>query len=288
LGKAYTYLRAMYVFLWGLLWATAVHADLKVIGAGHGRTGTTSLKAALEELGLGVAHHMQEVFMSFRHGFSHANDWIAVSEAAPMSKERIALLKKMFPPDSEFHSILDAPGYLYYRELHEIYPDAKIILTVRDNPDAWVKSVEDTIANFVLARQPWGFWPNPGLYLLFRLNPLFAKWSAVIGSFGLGPFLHDKDSAAKFYTNWNEQVKQYFKDQPDKLLVFNSKEGWGPLCKFLSLPVPNTPFPRVNDTASMGSFRLIFNVIGFLHLIVPLVLLRWAFRRYRNAKQKAS
>jgi len=276
----------------GLIWfavlllLTNVNGDLEVIGAGMGRTGTTSLKVALERLGFGVCHHMQEVLRSFKTGFSHAEDWAKLKETEPMSKERKELIKHMFPSDSHFHSITDYPGAFYYRELAELYPNAKIILTVRDNADAWIKSVDYTIGHFFQARSPWGVWPDPGIYLLFRLNPVFWKFSNVLGSFNDHDLLQDHESKRKYYLSWKENVTQYFKGQQEKLLVFNVKEGWDPLCKFLNVPVPEIPFPRVNESGHMLVLRISMNFVGFLHFLVLLLLLRYAFRRVFGNQSK--
>jgi hypothetical protein len=107
--------------------------SLSVIGAGIGRTGTFSLKAALEQIGYGPCYHMAEVF---KHVDAHVPLWNAACDGHP-DWDRIF---------QEYRSAVDFPVAAFYRELAEHYPDAKVILTIRDSSAVWLKSMTATIA----------------------------------------------------------------------------------------------------------------------------------------------
>lgn len=208
---------------------------LKVIGAGVGRTGTHSLKFALEELGFGKCYHMEELVA---HHPENVTYWQDAKAGKPGKWDELF---------DGFQSAVDIPTFCFYKELMKKYPDAKVILSVRD-PESWYKSFGDTIIK--------GSKPGIGQMLLmsFRL-PFNKKLRQQLGVFKFaGIFLkeffpngfNDKESAIKFFNEWNQQVMNYV--PKEKLLVYNVKEGWEPLCKFLNVPVPATAFPHSNTT----------------------------------------
>jgi hypothetical protein len=190
---------------------------LKVIGAGLGRTGTFSLKFALEHLGLGPCYHMSEVFARARRNvplwldaIRGAPDWDAVFDG--------------------FHSTTDYPACTFWRELAAHHPDAKVVLSVRD-PDSWFDSVSETIFSDHMQGSLAG-------------TPTEAMMNgAIFDAFGG----RVKDRA--FMTDWFVRRNREVVDAlpPERLLVFSPKEGWEPLCAFLGVPVPAEPFPRVNS-----------------------------------------
>ncbi len=189
---------------------------LALIGAGFGRTGTESMKLALEQLGLGPCHHMKEVL------------------ANPEQLEIWRAIARGDPPDWEaafagYGSAVDWPSAFFWRELSEVYPKAKIILTVRSSK-SWHKSMSNTIFKVLDASTD----PESiGLKLIAE---------RVFG----GRFL-DPDHAIAVYEKNNADVQAAFDD--DRLLVYHLGDGWEPLCRFLNRPVPDTPFPRSNSTA---------------------------------------
>lgn len=208
---------------------------LQVIGAGWGRTGTESLKAALEILGFGRCYHMFELLKRTRQ---------------VVHFEKLARGER---PDYDdlfrgYRSAVDFPVALHYRELLAEYPDAKVILTVRD-PDAWYASASKTIlrdfptAALALARLLGVFSPN------LRGLPRLADYirSSLFEGLLEG---HAKDAAwtkARFVA-WNEEVVRTV--PAGKLLVYQVQSGWEPLCAFLGVATPDAPFPRSNDSAS--------------------------------------
>jgi hypothetical protein len=193
---------------------------LEVIGVGYGRTGTLSLKAALERLGFGPCYHAVE-FM--RHP-SHQPRWEAAFRGNPQWAEVFA----------GYRSTVDFPGTAFWRELVDFYPEAKVILTVRD-PEQWYVSMRET---FLAAAGPEGQPPIP---------------SAGGGVFGEGEDwfqmmadLQDEHTAIADFKRHIEDVRNYVPGH--RLLVYEVKQGWKPLCDFLEVHVPDEPFPRLNDT----------------------------------------
>jgi len=190
---------------------------LKVIGAGLGRTGTLSLKLALEQLGLGRCHHMMEVFLApdtidawRRAGLGEPTDWDALLEG--------------------FGCAVDWPAAEFYDQLASHYPDAKVILTTRDADD-WFKSTQATIfADNVGGGAPPGF---PEMI------------AAVIGAKFDGR-MHDRDHCIAVYEAHNARVRATI--PPERLLEYQAGQGWEPLCAFLGVPVPDTPYPKSNST----------------------------------------
>ena len=205
---------------------------IKVIGAGLGRTGTLSLKLALEELGFSKCYHMAEVL-------AHMDDarvWDAAARGEPVDWE--ALFRG-------YQATVDWPGCSFYQEFLRRYPEAKVVLTVRD-PEKWYDSARQTIYAVRHAFPSWTRLLNPRMRRFIRmLNRLV--W---VGTFQ-GRF-EDRSFAIAVFNQHNEQVRRVV--PPDRLLVFEVKEGWGPLCAFLGVPVPDgKPFPHVNDAAEFRS-----------------------------------
>mmetsp|Transcript_45578 Transcript_45578/g.52484 ORF Transcript_45578/g.52484 Transcript_45578/m.52484 type:complete len:261 (-) Transcript_45578:195-977(-) len=235
-----------------------------LIGAGLARTGTNSTQVALQMLLKGKCYHMMEVF---KHGSRHSNFWAEVISGG-RSVDEIG----DFLVSEGYVSGVDDPIAPYFKDLMKQFPNAKVLLTVRDDGHKWYKSVRDTIYyHFVDShRFPTSIFSKTDN----RWEPLFfigpdgksRPDTGLLGSVGAG-----EESAVKFYDEWNAEVKRHV--PPEKLLVFNVKEGWAPLCKFLNVPVPDVPFPNVNDSSSMKNRRrkLLLKSWGLV-LTVPVVL----------------
>jgi hypothetical protein len=199
---------------------------LKVVGAGFGRTGTLSLKNALEKLGFAPCYHMMEVFprpdhvrMWHRLAFENAIDWDLLFR--------------------DFQATVDWPSARWWREIAAHYPEAKVLLSVRD-PEAWYKSMIDTIY------QPMK-WPVPdSVPELARLQNEMARKAILEETFDNR--FEDKAHAIEIFNRHTQEVRATI--DPARLLVFDVKEGWAPLCRFLEVPIPDQPFPRLNDTAT--------------------------------------
>ena len=212
---------------------------MKVIGAGFGRTGTMSIKAALEELGFGPCYHMTELFGKPKH----VEFW---DEAVDRAKRGEPVeWEKVF---SGYEATLDWPGCLFYGELMEAYPDARVLLNVRD-PESWYESVAQTVA-----RGPGSDDASPARSLFFkaarlvipsmRRAPSMMEKVITQGTFD-GRF-EDREHVIRRFVRHIEEVKE--RVPPEKLLVYEVTQGWEPLCAFLGVEVPKgRPFPHLND-----------------------------------------
>lgn len=196
---------------------------LRAIGVGLGRTGTLSLKAALEKLGFGPCYHMIEL----RAAEDAIQRWSACLEGR-------ASWDQVF---EGFAATTDHPGCEYWRELAAFYPDAKMILTVRD-ADGWFDSVNSTIL-------------SDDFYRTLERAPAVVR--ACFRKFRDFEFCerHHNDRAAMtdYFRRHNQSIVDTI--DPDRLLVFEVRQGWEPLCGFLGVPVPDTPFPKVNERAML-------------------------------------
>lgn len=207
--------------------------SLKVIGTGYPRTGTASLKLALETLGFGPCHHMREIMMYPES----AALWAEAAEAPDRADWDTVL--------AGYHSTTDAPGCSFWRELIDYYPDAKVIHSRRD-PEKWFESTQAT----VFSPQ----WVERTLNL--PLREFFQK--AVYARFG--ERLHDRDAMLKQFAQHTDEVVATVPG--DRLLVFEAGDGWEPLCEFLGVPVPDKPYPRVNTREEMAALSVSAEAAG--------------------------
>ena len=196
---------------------------LEIIGPGFGRTGTNSLKIALEHLGFGPCHHMFEV----RDHPEQLPAWQAAARG-----ERVDW-------DEVFHGYraqADWPGARYWRELARHWPEAKVILTVRD-PDAWFDSVQATIAPFLAAR---GSHPSPHADAIAHMG------QELVAVQEFQDRISDRAHATRVFREHIAAVQAEI--APERLLTFDLREGWQPLCAFLGVVAPDLPFPRTNSS----------------------------------------
>lgn len=189
---------------------------LRVIGAGLGRTGTHSLKLALEMLGFAPCYHMVDV-LAHPEAASRIASWNAITAGET--------------PDwpAVFHgypATVDWPACNYYRDLLALWREAKVILTVRNDADRWFDSARDTI--FVDRRSA---------------PPFIGRLIADV----LGADPDDRATAIAGYLRHNAEVRAQV--PPNQLLEFAPEDGWQPLCAFLGVPVPELPYPFTNTTA---------------------------------------
>jgi hypothetical protein len=201
---------------------------LKVIGAGLGRTGTLTLKTALERLGYGPCNHMTEVLADMerqgpfwnRAADGLVNDW----------EEGLGA----------YRSTVDWPSAAFYAELADFYPDAKVVLSLRD-PEQWYESMFDTILKSMGDMGMTGEIDSD--------HPMrFGKTLIFERTFG-GDL--SKDNVIAAFERHNEEVRRRI--APERLLVFQASGGWEPLCAHLGVAVPDDPFPRVNDREEFQS-----------------------------------
>jgi hypothetical protein len=223
---------------------------LKLIGAGLPRTATTTQMIALEMIGLGPCYHMRDLMADmeanvprWRQALEGQGDWGAIF--------------------GDSQSTTDWPAAYYWRELMDVYPDAKVLLSVR-GAESWVKSMEDTInqiyfgdslmRHVCLARR--------------HVDPQFATWMDLMIDMtwsGDAPFAGtegQREPMMEAMERWNDEVKSTV--PPERLLVWEPKDGWEPLCEFVGVDVPDEELPNVNDTQGFN-FMITGAAIDVLH-----------------------
>jgi Sulfotransferase domain len=198
--------------------------SLAVIGPGFGRTGTMSLKHALEQLGFGPCHHMEEVF-AHPEQIPH---WQAVAAGRPVAWDDVF---------AGYRSQVDWPGAHPWRELAATYPQSKVILSVRPEA-AWWTSFSATIGALFDAPDQVPLPPH------LRTMRDVAIELIQVQTFGCPST--DRQGVLAAYRRRTEEVCAAI--PAERLLVFNVAEGWAPLCRFLDVPMPDVPFPRMNST----------------------------------------
>lgn len=209
---------------------------MDVIGAGFGRTGTRALKAALERLGRGPCYHMATVIDQPHR----IRQWLAIGEGAAPDWDHVF---------AGFHAAMDWPAAAYWRELALHYPSAKLILSVRD-PEAWYRSVSATIFASALAeRRPLPAHRRVVRWLVARRAPDFALYPRMARATVLDRIFDGRiDDRAHVVNVFERHIAEVKAAIPaSRLLVFDVREGWSPLCEFLGAPVPDEPFPQVNE-----------------------------------------
>lgn len=194
---------------------------LEIIGAGLGRTGTLTLKTALEQLGFGPCHHMIEVLANP----GQVPFWNRAADGEEVDWEELY---------GAYRATVDWPGCHFYAELAERYPDAKVILSLRD-PQRWYESMSETIIPTMA-----------GMGLVDDLpgdHPMLFGGLIITRDTFAGDF--SKANVIAAFERHNAEVQARI--APERLLVFEAAQGWEPLCGFLGVPMPDEPFPHVND-----------------------------------------
>ena len=198
---------------------------LRVIGAGLPRTGTNSLMIALEFLLNGTCLHMRKLP---GHPFDLGDGWrTALSDGSPVWSQML----------DGYVAAVDWPASLFWREMMAAYPNALVLLSVRETPEIWWQSMEATIlpvARKALAPD-WG----EGRDLL----TLFERFT--------GTLLWDDPARLMAAYEWhNEGVRTTVPAR--RLLEWQATDGWEPICRALELPIPSSPFPWTNRRSEWG------------------------------------
>jgi Sulfotransferase domain len=191
---------------------------LKVIGVGFGRTGTNSLKHALEMLGFAKCHHMVEVI----ENLEQAPLFLAAARGEVVDWDTIY---------EGYQSCCDWPSCHFWRELSAYYPEAKVILSHR-NAQSWFNSMSETILPLLTNK------PSKDA------DPIMQMGHEIVFEQTFGGRVDDRDHVIGVYERHNQAVRESI--APDRLLVFEAKDGWEPLCAFLEVPVPEQPYPNTN------------------------------------------
>ncbi len=205
---------------------------MKLIGVGLPRTGTLSQKVALEMLGVGPCYHMVNVLGDL----DNVEPWRRAVDGDIVWSDIF----------DGFESTVDWPGSYFYRELMDVYPDAKMLLSVRD-PDAWAQSMRDTIWTLLYGQE-----------LLRHISEtrrqIDPKWRAftdlMCEMWQRSGLLNGPDTTLEWMSTAIQRYQDEVQDTvpAERLLVWSPADGWGPLCEFLEVPVPDMPFPHLNDS----------------------------------------
>jgi len=209
---------------------------MKLIGAGLPRTGTLSQKIALEMLGLAPCYHMVNVLGEL----DETERWRKV-------------LHQELPIDEvlgDFEATVYWPGSFFTKDLIKVYPDAKVLLSVRSG-DSWARSMRDTI---------WGVLYGDMFirHISDAWRDIDPKWDSYMSlmdqMWNASGLMEDESTTAEYMSDamerYNEGVKEIV--PAERLLVWSVADGWEPLCEFLDVPVPDQPFPAVNDSKQFG------------------------------------
>ena len=237
---------------------------LEIIGAGFGRTGTTSLYTALNELGF-PCYHMFEVLKNAENK-SHLDFWRNVANSQPGTQHD---WEQVF---AKYTAALDNPACCVWRELVSAYPDARVVPTRHPKgAEAWYDSTVDTI---YFTETMWQF------KVLEFTTPFGRRFGdmarKLIWQRSHKGTMNDRDKAIAHYNRHIEDVKASV--PRDRLLVFSVDQGWGPLCDFLGVPAPESEFPNVNDRAEIK--RTVHEITRGAHVILGVGLAGFAGLAY--------
>jgi hypothetical protein len=196
--------------------------DLRVIGAGLPRTGTASLRIALGELLGGYVYHMREIL---GHPFDLGDVWNQALAGATPDWNQLY---------DGYVAAVDWPTSLFWRELCEAYPDALVLLSVRDTAETWWHSTDETILPYARMALDPGWDSGCGLVDLLERFTGSVEWD-------------DPARMVSTYERHNAEVRQAV--PRDRLLEWQATQGWAPLCRALDVAVPEMPFPWVNRSS---------------------------------------
>ena len=194
---------------------------LRVVGAGVGRTGTHSLKIALEQLLGGPCYHMSEVFSHPEH----IPSWYAAMKGEPVDWDYVF---------KDFVATVDWPGGGVWEDILTANPDAMVLLSTRDSTETWYRSASNTImiplrdASTLGGREDWAQ----------MADAMFRRFC---------PDVENEAAVKAAYESHNAHVRATV--PADRLIDWQPTDGWGPLCDGLGVPVPEEDFPVTNTTA---------------------------------------
>ncbi len=219
-----------------------------MIGAGFGRSGTTSLRTALQILGFAPCYHMRVALLRN----SHMKFWIRAQAGAAVDYRWVF---------RRYRATVDWPACEFYKELMAAFPDAKVLLNVRD-PDSWYDSMVDTI--WAIQKVfPWWLPKN-----VWRIHDDIL-WNSRFN----GDFANRASSIAAYQAHLDEVRRTV---PPERLLEYDVKGGWAPLCHFLDRPLPvDQPFPNLNDRTFFRRVMLALRIVEWLVPAMVIAALIW-------------
>ncbi|WP_433171050.1 sulfotransferase family protein [Actinoallomurus sp. CA-150999] len=216
---------------------------VRVVCTGLGRTGTNSIKAALERLGYGPCLHAVDLFANPRL----IRPLLGAIESGSADWDEVL---------AGYESFVGGPVSTRWRELAEYYPEAKVIHTIRD-PERWLGSIQETLFR---RRQRMSSLPGRTAVLLSSMlgtdyAPMVKLLQTTLESQTFkSPAEQTRERAIELFKAHTNEVVETI--PASRLLIFDVKSGWEPLCKFLDVPMPAEPFPRMNDRAEYAKSGL--------------------------------
>lgn len=201
-------------------------------------------------------------------GGSHVKFWKEVATGEEKAPDFDYVFKH---GGQDFKATCDFPSAPYWKEILRQYPNAKVVLTIRD-PESWVKSCMSTIFHF----QPDGpfcrNWGNLGTRITLACGlpaPGFAEMVSTVLTKNAFNYDYTEEGLIKSFNAYNESV---IRDCPkDKLLVFRATDGWEPLCKFLGKDIPDVPYPNRNSTAEFQHWKMVMSGVGWTIAATPII-----------------
>ena len=210
--------------------------QMQVLVLGLSRTGTYSMAEALEKLGC-KEYHMKEVFANFKA--NHIEYWrdslYRKYHNQPGQYKRREFDKIL----TQYSALTDAPCVLFSDELLEAYPDAKIILTNRD-PDKWLVSMEASYYRIL----GWSAWKFAGSVDKAMIGPYTQILKLVLSFWTKGDF-DNRDRLRQGFLDHYNHIRSVV--PASYLLEYTPQDGWRPLCQFLGKPIPDGPYPKMNE-----------------------------------------
>ncbi|KAI1866709.1 uncharacterized protein JN550_007562 [Neoarthrinium moseri] len=242
--------------------------EFQVIGAGLPRTGTASFSEALRILLDGPVYHGGTQTTLGKP--VEIKSWIKLLSHWPPANptDREVVLDILRDRIGGYAAITDSPAAGLVEELVELYPDAKVICTVRDK-DSWVKSMAGVSGAATMWFLRGVLMPIPGMrHFVDYIEGLRKQWAFLYGDC--------EPATVKTYDRHMMWLKEIVPE--DRLILFNVKDGWGPLCKALGKQVPEgVPFPSINDGQAIDKFAKLMVQRGILRWLVIFLTLGLAF-----------
>lgn len=246
---------------------------LQVIGAGLSRTGTTSFTKALEILLDGPVYHGGT--QSTIGPESETKAWLRALKLWHSKPQTEPEIRKIIAARLEgFAAVSDAPAFMFTPEIVDLFPDAKVICTVRD-AHSWGKSMEGFTSNIV---QLWFL--RFALFLLPSLR-YFPALADALGDVWKALYGLEDPPGLKSYNRHIEWLKETV--PADRLIFFDVRDGWGPLCEVLGKPIPNEPFPRINDAKATEDFVKMHVQRGLTRWLAAFGIVTFMIVVYRSA-----
>jgi len=246
--------------------------SIKIIGVGFGRTGTLSVYTALNELGF-PCYHMKEVLLNTKKTDHHVREFFLGTQKTVHLDFWLRVANSPEGTEHDWNEVfenysatVDFPACCVWRELIKFYPDAKVLLTLHPKgPRAWYES---TLSTIYTSETMWQF--KILSFFIPKVRKAIDMSRKLIWIRSLrGTMVDPKRAIARH----NEHIEEIKKEVPsEKLLIYSVDQGWGPLCKFLDIPAPETDFPNVNDREELRKTYSNAAMVAYFLLVATVLI----------------